>query len=72
MSDDVAKKFKRQLDGTLSDEGSLAMPAGSISIGTVIVSDTKAYISLRNAGKKLIPNKNVLFKWKLFSKMPLL
>jgi hypothetical protein len=53
---DVVKKLKRQPDGTLSEEGSITMPAGSVTIDMVVESDTKAYISLWTAGKIAVIN----------------
>ncbi|MFT3948191.1 MAG: hypothetical protein QM763_14570 [Agriterribacter sp.] len=57
---DVVKKFKRQPDGTLSDEGSITMPAGSVTVDMVVESDTKAYISLWTAGKIAVINPSTM------------
>lgn len=57
---DVVKKYKRQPDGTLSDEGSLTMPAGSVPLDMVVESDTKAYISLWTAGKIAVINPSTM------------
>lgn len=53
---DVVKKYKRQPDGTLSDEGSMITPAASEAIGIVIESDTKGYCSLWKLGKIAVFN----------------
>jgi hypothetical protein len=57
---DVVKKYKRQADGSLSDEGSFTAPAGSVSIDMVVESDTKAYISLWTLGKIAVINPSTM------------
>jgi hypothetical protein len=56
LSGDVVRKYKRETDGTLSDQGSLTMPAGSVPVNMVVESDTKAYIALWRNGKIAVVN----------------
>ncbi len=53
---DVIKKYRRSVDGSLADMGSMTLPAASQSISIVVESDTKAYCSLENLGKIAIFN----------------
>jgi hypothetical protein len=57
---DVIKKYRRQPDGTLSEEGSMTTPSSSQSIGIVIESDTKGYCSLQNLGKIAVFNPSTM------------
>jgi hypothetical protein len=57
---DLVRKYKRQPDGSLSDEGSIAMPSGSVTIDMVVESDTKAYISLWTLGKIAVINPSTM------------
>lgn len=57
---DVVKKYKRRTDGSLSDEGSLTMPAGSVTIDMVVESDSRAYISLWTLGKIAVINPSTM------------
>lgn len=53
---DVLKKYTRGNDGILEESGSLTLPASSQSIGLIIESATKGYISLQNLGKIAVFN----------------
>jgi hypothetical protein len=57
---DILKKFTRQNDGTLSESGSITLPASSQSISVVIESATKGYCSLQNLGKILVFNPSTM------------
>lgn len=54
--DMLLKKYKRQADGSLSDEGGMAIPIATRVRGMVIESDTKGYISLLDSGKIAVFN----------------
>jgi hypothetical protein len=53
---DQLVRYTRGSDGRLSEHGRMSLPPGSAGIGIVIVSPTKAYVSLMFAGKILIFN----------------
>lgn len=55
-SGDVVKKYNRESGGSLSDGGSLTLPANSLGLCIVQESADRAYCSLMNAGKILIFN----------------
>jgi hypothetical protein len=57
---DVLQKYVRANDGTLTDGGSITLPASSQSIGVVIESDTKGYCSLQNTGKIAVFNPSTM------------
>lgn len=54
--DMMMKKYKRQADGSLSDEGGMVIPEVTHVLGMVIESDTKGYISLLDSGKIAVFN----------------
>lgn len=57
---DILKKFTRQNDGTLSESGTITLPASSQSISVVIESASKGYCSLQNLGKILVFNPSTM------------
>ena len=54
--DKLMKKYKRQADGSLSDEGGMVIPEVTRVRGMVIESDTKGYLSLLDSGKIAVFN----------------
>lgn len=57
---DILKKLHREPDGTLSDAGSLTLPANALSICVVVASNTRAYCSLSNTGKIAVFNPSTM------------
>jgi hypothetical protein len=57
---DIVKKYTRQADGTLLENGSFTAPSASVPICVVIESDTKGYCSLFGAGKILVFNPSTM------------
>lgn len=58
--DHILKKYKRQPDGSLSDEGSMRIPEGSSTSDMVIEGDARGYISLTHAGKIAVFNPSTM------------
>jgi hypothetical protein len=59
-SGDKIKKYTRNMDGTLTNVGSLTMPAASFPYCIAFESTTKAYVSLGNTGKIAIINPSAM------------
>ncbi|MFT3750197.1 MAG: hypothetical protein QM768_17910 [Agriterribacter sp.] len=55
-SGDKVKKFTRNADGSLTEVGSITMPANAFPYCIAFESDTKAYVNLSNTGKIAIIN----------------